>query len=178
MTIEEKAHAYDEAFERAKSLLSENKLGNAWLKAVFPELPESEDEKIRQLLIGLIRDYNWLRVQSGFKSATKEEVLAWLEKQKAFDTTPAEWNDYKDKPIEVWNAYIHGKAVGIEIGKKQKGQKPTEWSEEDEKMYQSALWHIKNSCGNGGKNSGEFEVYNWLKSLRPSNDIVDHFPIT
>ena len=41
-----------------------------------------------------------------------------------------------------------------------------EWSDEDERMWNSALWHIKNSCGNGGKNSGEFEVYNWLKSLR------------
>lgn len=41
-----------------------------------------------------------------------------------------------------------------------------EWSEEDERMFNSALWHVKNSCGNGGKNSGEFEVYNWLKSLK------------
>ena len=40
------------------------------------------------------------------------------------------------------------------------------WGEEDEKMFNSALWHVKNSCGNGGKNSGEFEVYNWLKSLK------------
>ena len=40
------------------------------------------------------------------------------------------------------------------------------WSEEDEKLYSSALWHIKNSCGNGGKDSGEFEVYNWLKSIK------------
>ncbi len=41
-----------------------------------------------------------------------------------------------------------------------------DWSEEDEKLYTSALWHIKNSCGNGGKDSGEYEVYNWLKSLK------------
>lgn len=41
-----------------------------------------------------------------------------------------------------------------------------EWSEEDEKLYTSALWHIKNSCGNGGKDSGEYEVYNWLKSIK------------
>ena len=41
-----------------------------------------------------------------------------------------------------------------------------EWSEEDEKLYNSALWNIKNSCGNGGKDSGEFEVYNWLKSIK------------
>lgn len=40
------------------------------------------------------------------------------------------------------------------------------WSEEDEKLFNSALWHVKNSCGNGGKNSGEFDVYNWLKSLK------------
>jgi hypothetical protein len=45
-------------------------------------------------------------------------------------------------------------------------QNPVEWSEEDEKLYKSTLWHIKNSCGNGGKNSGEFEVYNWFKSLK------------
>ena len=44
-------------------------------------------------------------------------------------------------------------------------QKPA-WSKEDERMFKSALWHVKNSCGNGGKNSGEFEVYNWLKSLK------------
>ena len=45
-------------------------------------------------------------------------------------------------------------------------QKTFEWSKEDEKMFESALWHVKNSCGNGGKDSGEFEVYNWLKSIK------------
>jgi hypothetical protein len=45
-------------------------------------------------------------------------------------------------------------------------QPKQEWSEEDEKMFNSALWHIKNSCSNGGKNSGEFEVYNWVKSVK------------
>lgn len=45
-------------------------------------------------------------------------------------------------------------------------QKPVEWSEEDEKLYQSALWHIKNSCGNQGKTSGEYEVYHFVKSLK------------
>lgn len=46
------------------------------------------------------------------------------------------------------------------------GNQKQEWSEEDEKLYTSALWHIKNSCGNGGKDSGEYEVYNWLKSIK------------
>lgn len=48
---------------------------------------------------------------------------------------------------------------------KNRVQPKQEWSEEDERMYQSALWHVKNSCGNQGKTSGEYAVYNWLKSL-------------
>jgi len=52
-----------------------------------------------------------------------------------------------------------------QMEKFEKEQKPAEWSDEDEKMLNSALWHIKNSCGNGGKTSGEYEVYHWLKSL-------------
>ena len=41
-----------------------------------------------------------------------------------------------------------------------------EWSEEDERLFISALWHIENSVSNGGKDSGEFEIYNWFKSLK------------
>ena len=54
----------------------------------------------------------------------------------------------------------------ISAVKKLYEQKSAVWSEEDERMFNSALWHVKNSCGNGGKNSGEFEVYNWFKSLK------------
>lgn len=44
--------------------------------------------------------------------------------------------------------------------------KTAEWSKEDERIYNYALWYIRNSCGNGGKNSCEFEIYHWLKSLK------------
>lgn len=44
--------------------------------------------------------------------------------------------------------------------KKQCEQKSVEWSENDEKYYNSALWHIKNSCGIEGN------IYNWLKSIK------------
>lgn len=87
-----------------------------------------------------------------------------------------EYNEHEPTSYEIekWNeAYEKGYDIGYMNGKNE--QKPTdaiaemkqvEWSEEDEKLYNSALWHIKNSCGNGGKDSGEFEVYNWLKSLK------------
>ena len=53
-TIEEKAKAYDEALERTKEW-SETKNGyytpKELCEEIFPELKESEDEKIRKILI-------------------------------------------------------------------------------------------------------------------------------
>lgn len=57
-------------------------------------------------------------------------------------------------------------AARKEIEKNPSNSGKPAWSEEDEKMFNSALWHIKNSCGNGGKTNGEYEVYTWLKSLK------------
>lgn len=60
--------------------------------------------------------------------------------------------------LRRWIAGLSEKIKGLQ-------QKPAEWSEDDSRMLESALWHIKNSCGNGGKTSGEYEVYNWAKNL-------------
>ena len=53
LSIEEKAKAYDKAIERARKL-QENSNGmilKKWLWNIFPELKESEDEKIRKELL-------------------------------------------------------------------------------------------------------------------------------
>lgn len=47
------------------------------LESLFPELKESEDEKIRKWLIDWAKAVNW----SEQFTVTKEQVLAWLEKQ-------------------------------------------------------------------------------------------------
>ena len=59
---------------------------------------ESEDERIRTLLIDFIRNYNWLRVQSGFKGATKEDVIAWLEEQG--EQKPVEWSEEDEEMLD------------------------------------------------------------------------------
>ena len=66
MTVKEKAQAYDKAIERARKL-KENpeevfceytpKEGDTIADYIFPELEESEDEKIRK---ALIRQFNSL----------------------------------------------------------------------------------------------------------------------
>ena len=219
MKTEQKAKAYDEALEQAQKELaacgSINCDAARQIFRLFPQLRESEDERIRKRLVGVVKYFR----SRGKDQQICEECLAYLEKQKDLDkmivVSPEAW----DKAIN--DAYENGKKEcekqkerkpnieliqqswymegyhDREFGKEPKwviktgdggpkheknpryGQylepKPAEWSEEDERMWKSALWHIKNSCGNGGKNSGEFEVYQWfenrLKSLRPQSKV-------
>lgn len=100
MTQEEKAKAYDEALERANKELQA--CGSTDCNAAkqifrfFPELKESEDEKIRKELIQYIK--NWKANIQGkaypyLWSSDMEEcnkLLAWLEKQG--EKKPIEWS--------------------------------------------------------------------------------------
>ncbi len=93
MTIEEKAKAYDKALEIAKKnydvaqdLCNGSQIGVECFKNtltnIFPELGESKDEKIRKALIALLKFglEDGSAVAPGFNE-TKEQALAWLEKQ-------------------------------------------------------------------------------------------------
>jgi hypothetical protein len=78
MTPEEKAKAYDEAFERAKKL-QENSILKKWLLHIFPELKENEDERIRKLLISGMKHLTY--TAETFASIPIKDVIDWLEKQ-------------------------------------------------------------------------------------------------
>ena len=89
MTQEEKAKAYDKALERAKKWCNAPNIekiptfGNRIIEEIFPELAESEDERIRKGLIALLKFglEDGSAIAPGFNE-TKEQALAWLEKQK------------------------------------------------------------------------------------------------
>ena len=81
LSIEEKAKAYDEAIKKAESLykVAEPMSGcNVIIETLFPELKESEDERIRKVIYGWIYTQPSQFFDNGF---SKEEMLAWLEKQ-------------------------------------------------------------------------------------------------
>ena len=82
-TIEEKAKAYDEAIKKAKSVIEQNPLMEYLKKGIeyiFPELKESEDERIIRDMIETIK-----KESKDFPSSVIAEKshtwLAWLEKQ-------------------------------------------------------------------------------------------------
>jgi len=77
MTIEEKAKAYDEAIERAKSKIKNDKdhvLYEDDIIELFPELKESEDERVRKELLAVVGDLVLPNEQ-------QSRFIAWLKKQ-------------------------------------------------------------------------------------------------
>lgn len=81
MTVEQKAKAYDKALEKAKiwqeHLYDVNDKDYAdELNYIFPELSESEDEKIRKDILCYFEHY-----AHDIKGADLQKWVAWLEKQ-------------------------------------------------------------------------------------------------
>ena len=154
-TIEEKAKAYDKAIERAKSKIKNDKdhvLYEEDVIEIFPELQESEDERMIKSIIKALRSHsNSVNSLSsdGFKM---EDVIAWLEKQ-------------GEKPQRIVSAEA----------KEAMYDKPA-WSEEDERMIDNIIDYMKpmpiffeSTKGKSGKEYTQKFVknaINWLKSLK------------
>lgn len=80
MNTEEKAKRFDEAYKVAKNIhrFSSDIAEIQRMEEIFPELKESEDEKIRKELIHYFtKGTEFL----SFCSVSREQILAWLEKQ-------------------------------------------------------------------------------------------------
>lgn len=85
MTTEEKAKAYDEALERAKkyNIDDAHAYQGTIVKLIFPELAESENERIRKVLINALKVSKTIgELEFRLSEPTKEKAIAYLEKQK------------------------------------------------------------------------------------------------
>lgn len=173
---------YKEALERAKEIIQDYKKRNLVdilfyakedLEGIFPELKESEDEKIRKVLIDYFNRYKE-QEECGIKTffgIPTDNILAWLEKQgeqKASYTTIVktgggginalvtkelstnDCNDGQKSADEVLKirqeVYQSGYNDGYKHGiedVKQGEQKSIEWSKEDERIYYSILADIR-----------------------------------
>jgi hypothetical protein len=103
MTQKEKAEAYDEALEKAKDyykqLLDEdNPEWASEIKKIFPELKESEDSIMKQAFIRLVKAYHDVNFPTpeGF---TRNDMLAWLEKQGESSSETHYWAEEEIEPI-------------------------------------------------------------------------------
>ena len=164
---------------------------------IFPELRESEDERIiRAIIDALYSHTNSINLLSS-RGYQMENIEAWLEKQKYDRMKPVydnqdsfesalekAWKDYNDSGARTVDgcednyvecAHAKGFREGYLFGiEKQKEQKPAEWSEEDADMLNCCISSIEEAKENryayketDGDTSYDREI-DWLKDLHPS----------
>ena len=178
---------YKEAIERLKQWDREHPDGYSIQERdefIFPELKESEDEKIEKELIDYLKERKSCE-SYGQYIVRYNRWIAWLEKQGEQKATVPKFKIGQTIKKEGFN-------IGFTIAKIENGfyydttgsnfpindeknwklveQKPVEWSEEDEEMIDSIIGNIKylysiGSCDNATVD----KKVNWLKSLSPHN---------
>lgn len=189
MGIEEKVKAYDEALEQAQKELaacgSINCDAARQIFRLFPQLRESEDERIRKILIRIVKgacDKYGIKYKGD--EITEEKLIAYLEKQKDHfrdDTKKVEKQDYSglnDLERAIHRGFLSagGKNVPVTIIKETAKEcleqmKPAEWSEEDETRLTNILIMLKEYVIHHYSKDDVNKSVDWLenrfKSLRP-----------
>ena len=126
------------------------------LESVFPELRESEDERIRKALVIMMKVPRKEIFEA--QGITKEQALAYLEKPK--------------EPIDPFDTKLF--QDGVKEGRRlerediKKEQKPAEWSDEDEKIRRNLMSLLANMRGDRITEETYQKYYPWLKDLCPS----------
>ena len=192
---------YKEALERARNVYkglvgTADLVAMADLEEVFPELKESEDERIRTFLHHTFTAQYLCKDKSGtWHREPVINILTWLEKQGESDETKAKtFLINKGYPIdangtfptyeELYNIIIEGlEHQGEKPINNTDEQKPAEWSEEDEKMRNNLIRLLIRLSANTQTNSTtpNYSYPNeidWLNSLkqrytwRPSDEQI------
>ena len=115
LSLEQKAKRYDEAIERAKSKIKNDKdhvLYEDDVIDIFPELYEPDDDRIRKELIKLLR--NLFNNYSYFiKDPFYTECINWLEKQ-CEQSSNILWHDVSEEPDEKREIFCEWKSsIGV-----------------------------------------------------------------
>ena len=165
MTVEEKAKRYDEALEIAKKnyvtaqdLCEGSHIGiecfKNTLESIFPELKESEDEKIRKEIISILRNAYWTSNRNRLN-----ELVAWLEKQKDKDKLIQELGEYKVKYTqEVLEKYINNMS-----------------NKDDERLRKTAIAFLKDFAEQGYENA--VECIDWLEKQGKDKKEINNFDV-
>ena len=124
-----------------------------FIKMIFPEFAESEDERIRKGLVRAVSET--LEGNKLFDTdVTREEALAWLEKQGEHKPTDEEMKEL------FRTEYEKGRADTIA-----EMQKFT-WSEEDNKWIESLIQTFEDGYLEGFNQLKSYGVISWLKSIK------------
>ncbi len=188
-TLKEKAKSFEEALSRAKGFYKRFPEYKEILEKIFPELKESEDERVINALKSGFRMLEKEHNLKGLGGLRFEKIMSWLEKkgeQKPVDEPKFEvgdmiihkelGGDYIHNPHKIIQVDILDKKYRLEGGlvahfseQEDYGlveQNPA-WSEEDEKLVKNLISTLSNLYARNLIKKETKEKYtNWLKSLK------------
>lgn len=112
--------AYKEALEKATAFYETKSPDCLILESIFPELAESDDERIRKEIISIVKSYRECCITEG--NHRFDDCISWLEKQNEQikikqdmlttfrNSVPEEWDFSKDKDLneEVGRCFHNG----------------------------------------------------------------------
>ncbi len=167
MTTEEKAKAYDKVIEKIKYVMKHDVqlvLNKEDLQDIFPELAESKDERIRNVIRGWIYTQPTSFFDSGI---SKEEMFAWLEsKEEQYNNEDLNilqrfsFYSYKDEPNIL---YLSGLYVNEKCRNKGIGTKILEVADEVAKSLNCHAIRLKTEIGSNAERLYRRNQYHTLK---------------
>ena len=168
LSIEEKAKRYDEAHNVAENIhrFSSDLAEIKRMEQLFPELKESEDERIRKEIIESMR-HQMDRFSDAPNVIKKyKKWIAWLEKRGEQKPDYCHHEvDLSGCSEEYRKAYYDGwNNCNQQHAQLEAEQKP-DWSEEDEDILNTIINHFKVDI----ECTDEDDIVRWLKSLKPQN---------
>jgi hypothetical protein len=147
MTQEDKAKRYDEAIEKAKNCLKDGTITNiaiSYIETIFPELQESDDEKIRKELLEHCKNQAKPYIQTGNKCPQIQSWIAWLDNQ-----------GDKDKLIKELGAYK------VKYTQEVLSNHPYIMNKDDERLRNTTIAFLKDFADKGYENA--VECIDWLE---------------
>ena len=127
---------YKEALERARK--SHDKangfIKKEWIENIFPELKESEDERIRKSLIDFVEQYG----DNYYGQIAKASAIAWLEKQgeQNFAWSDEDYNMIHCCTSAIWAADYYSNEDKEKMENWLKSLKPQpQWKPTEEQLH-------------------------------------------
>lgn len=155
LSIEQKAKAYNEALKAAIAAhKDEDRHLKATLERIFPELKESDDERVRKEIIETFKNLGDGKIPVDINYA---DIFTWLEKQGK--QKPSD----EDMKEALRTEYEKGRADAIA-----EMEKPT-WSVGDMSKVQRICKYLNEAKKYYADITEVRECMDWLKSLRPQN---------
>jgi hypothetical protein len=166
---------YKQALITAKETYDTQPMYRDWLEKMFPELKESEDEKVRKILFEFFKNYKEQDTcgSETFNGIPTDNILAWLEKQNEFKNIDSDdlatleiWENAIKENKEKWQLsdwFVEATSLLI---------RKVKCIENNENVNIKGSKVMLNACINVLRNVGHSHLSDWLEKQGDKDKLI------